>query len=236
MLIHHCPSYSSFVQFLKIDHCDFPDGLHYDVDNPIWVKNSDGSLRIGITAILAWSSGNFFAVTFKPVGTEVAKGQILGSVEGPKHFDVVRSPVSGTVSALNERLRVEPELLNKDPYGAGWFSEIKPKDRSELGILKSAHEAQELIAKQLRERRVHCFTAFPDHELFEVGVECSAVLVMLNQLLAPSDEGTVVHIVSDDPTAEIEMQRWSDQTGNQVLESRKEGNLYHFIVKKRGRG
>jgi TusA-related sulfurtransferase len=44
--------------------------------------------------------------------------------------------------------------------------------------------------------------------------------------------GEIVHVVSDDPTADIEMVRWSDETGQEVLESREEGNLMHFIVKK----
>jgi TusA-related sulfurtransferase len=42
----------------------------------------------------------------------------------------------------------------------------------------------------------------------------------------------VIHVVSDDPTADIEMERWSDESGHMVLESRKEGKLAHFIVKK----
>jgi TusA-related sulfurtransferase len=42
----------------------------------------------------------------------------------------------------------------------------------------------------------------------------------------------VVHVVSDDPTADIEMERWADETGQEILKSRKEGNLIHFIVKK----
>ena len=221
---------------MRIDQCDFPDGLLYDVDNLVWAKESDGDLRIGITNVLAWSSGAFFAVTFKPVGTEVRRGQVVGSVEGPTHFDVVRAPVSGTVSAVNGMLNVEPKLLNKDPYGAGWFCEVRPKDRADLATLKTLTEAQPSIAQQLKARRVHCFAEFPDQEMYEIGVECSAVLVELNGLLARSSEGTVVHIVSDDPTADIEMQRWSDETKNEVLETRKEGNLYHFIVKKKGRG
>ena len=84
----------------------------------------------------------------------------------------------------------------------------------------------------MRELKVHCFSNFPDHEMFEIGTECSAVLVKLNELLGASARGTIVHVVSDDNTAEIEMTRWSDQTGNEVLESRRESNLYHFIVRK----
>jgi len=54
---------------------------------------------------------------------------------------------------------------------------------------------------------VHCFAGFPDYEMYEIGVECSAVLVMLNDFLATSEKGIVVHIVSDDTTADIEMER-----------------------------
>jgi glycine cleavage system H protein len=85
---------------------------------------------------------------------------------------------------------------------------------------------------QIRELRVRCFKAFPDYEMWEIGVECAGVLVRLNDLMGQSSLNEVVHVVSDDPTADIEMVRWSDETGQQLLESRKEGKLMHFIVRK----
>ena len=90
------------------------------------------------------------------------------------------------------------------------------------------------LESRLKEMRIHCFAEFPDLELFEIGVECAAVIVRLNELIAGAQVGAVVHIVSDDSTAEIEMARWSDQTGNEVLDSRFEDGVYHFIVKKKG--
>lgn len=54
----------------------------------------------------------------------------------------------------------------------------------------------------------------------------------LNDLMQRSSVNGVVHVVSDDPTADIEMVRWSDETGQQLLESRKEGKLIHFVVRK----
>jgi len=54
----------------------------------------------------------------------------------------------------------------------------------------------------------------------------------LNELMERCKLGEVVHVVSDDVTADIEMERWSDETGQAVLESRKEGKLTHFIVRK----
>jgi TusA-related sulfurtransferase len=68
--------------------------------------------------------------------------------------------------------------------------------------------------------------------MFEIGVECAATLTKLDELLLKVPIGDVVHLVSDDITADLEMIRWSEQTGQSLLEIRTEGNLFHFIVKK----
>jgi TusA-related sulfurtransferase len=147
---------------------------------------------------------------------------------------VVRSPVSGTISRTNASLAARPELLNRDPYGKGWFAEIKVGKTEDLGFLRRLPDAEPQIARKLKERHVHCFAAFPDYEMSDIGVECAAVLVELNELLSKSSTGTVVHIISDDSSAEVEMERWSDQTGNALLEYRKDGSIHHFIVRKAG--
>ena len=76
------------------------------------------------------------------------------------------------------------------------------------------------------------FSAFPDYEMFEIGVECAATLTKLDELIGKINMGNVVHVVSDDTSADLEMIRWSEERGQDLLESRKEGNLFHFIVKK----
>lgn len=217
---------------LKIDHCDFPDGLLYDVEQGTWAEKRGEVIRVGITSLLSWSFGVFSAITFRGIGTALVRGQVMGTMEGSRHFDVFRSPVSGTLFAVNERLVDEPGLLNKNPYGEAWFAEIRPKDVGELGALVGLPEAERRIAELLKERHVHCFAAFPDFEVFDQGVECQAVLAKLNELLERSTPGTVVHVVSDDSSAEVEMQRWSDQTGNSIVDMQKEGKLFHYIVRK----
>ncbi len=217
---------------MKIDGCEFPDELLYDVESSVWAKLEEGVAKIGINAILSWLSGGFTSVTFKPNAT-IARGRILGAVDGPRHFDVVRSPLTGELEEFNQALIAEPRVLNSDPYGAGWFAKIKPLHiDNETQFLKNASEAREGLVRKLKDLRVHCFAEFPDFEMFEIGVECSAVLVKLNELLENARIGTVIHIVSDDPTADVEMVRWSDQTGNAVPETRLESGVYHFIVKK----
>jgi len=86
--------------------------------------------------------------------------------------------------------------------------------------------------KKIAEFHARCFKAFPDHEMYEIGTECSAVLVRLNELLATIPIGDVVHLVTDDPTSYVEMVRWMDQTGHELVDWRQEGNLFHFIVRK----
>jgi len=217
---------------LKIDHCEFPDRLLYDVEQGTWVDQRGDVIRVGITSLLSWSFGVFSAITFRSMGMDLVRGQVMGTLEGSRHFDVFRSPTSGTLSAVNERLIEEPGLLNKDPYGEAWFAEIRVKVNSELGTLERLPQAEHRIAELLKERHVHCFAAFPDFEIVDTGVECQAVLSKLNDLLGRSTPGTVVHVVSDDSSAEIEMQRWSDQTGNSILDVQKEGRIFHYIVRK----
>jgi glycine cleavage system H lipoate-binding protein/TusA-related sulfurtransferase len=182
---------------------------------------------------MVWLTGPLGSVSFKQFEVEVPEGRGLGSIEGPRHFDVVRAPMTCRVIEFNERLTKDPRLLNRDPHGAGWFAKIVPVNlENGRPALRPIGEIQEQVRERITTLGVHCFSEYPDYEMFEIGVECSAVLVTLNDLLSRSQKGTVVHVVSDDPTAELEMMRWMDQTGQALLESRREGKLYHFIVKK----
>jgi len=219
-------------EHLKINHCEFPNELLYDVEQGTWASLKGGVIRVGITSLLSWSFGVFSAITFRSIGTPLVRGQVMGTMEGSRHFDVFRSPVSGTISGVNDRLIDDPGLLNKDPYGEAWFAEIRVKDNSELGTLGRLPQAEHRIAELLNERHVHCFAAFPDFEIVDTGVECQAVLAKLNDLMGRSTPGTVVHVVSDDSSAEVEMHRWSDQTGNSIVDVQKEGKIFHYIVRK----
>jgi glycine cleavage system H lipoate-binding protein/TusA-related sulfurtransferase len=217
---------------LKIDHCDFPDDLLYDVEQGTWAMPHANMVRVGITSILSWSFGVFSSVAFRNIGTILRRGQVVGTMEGSRHFDVFRSPLSGILAAVNQRIVEEPGVLNKDPYGNGWFAEIRIENQGELSSLQKLPDVEQRIAEMLKERNVHCYAEFPDFQMFDMGVECQAVLVQLNDVMKRSTPGTVVLVVSDDKTAEIEMQRWSDQTGNPIVDERREGNLYHFVVRK----
>jgi len=220
---------------LQVEHCDFPEDVRYDLENNVWIRLDSGRIvaRLGITSVHAALAGKLSKVKFKPVGTHVLKAQSVATIESAKYFGVVRTPLSGKLVALNSRLEVEPKLANDSPYGDGWFVDITlDQDTAGLESLVEPNAAVESIRAQIRDLRVRCFAAYPDYEMWEIGVECAAVLVRLNELLESCRVNEVVHVVSDDPTADIEMERWADETGQTVLESRKEETLMHFIVRK----
>jgi len=235
---------------VKIDHCLFPEGFLYDLENFVWAKvendndnnkndnaSSDSSSKkftIGVTPILASIAGKFTMIKLKPIGTEVGKGKSIGSVESVRYFGIARAPISGKILQVNENLLANPKLANDFPYENGWLikmetNSISPSEMSGLKIVEDCHEEIKSIMDKLH---VRCFAAFPDHQMFEIGIECAATLTKLGELLSKVQIGDVVHIVSDDNSADLEMIRWTEENGQELLEIRKEDNLFHFIVKK----
>jgi len=219
---------------MKISHCTFPEGLFYDTENFVWVNiNTDKIVTIGITAVLASIAGRLSSIKLKPVNTELEKGKSVGTLESIRYFGVVRTPVSGRIVEINESIINRPKLANDFPYTEGWFTKIQASNlKDDLNVLETIENCHDKISSQIQELRIRCFVAFPDHEMFEIGVECAATLTKLDELLTKIPIGEVTHLVSDDPTADIEMIRWSEQTGQSLLETRTEGSLFHFIVKK----
>ncbi len=221
---------------MEIDHCEFPDDVYLDVDNDVWLRISKDSARMGVTSILSFLAGKLTSVKFRKAngGGVVTSQQTIATVESGKYFGPVRTPVSGKIARFNTELERDPGLINRSPYGEGWIAEFEMLNQDQLSALKKSTDARDAIQSRIRELKIRCFKALPDDEMFSIGTECSTTLANLNQLLEKAPRGTVVHLVTDDPTADIEMIRWSDQTKNRVLETRREGNLYHFIIEKSG--
>ena len=219
---------------MQIDFCEFPDDLLYDLEANVWIKvNQKGGVTLGITSVHAALAGRLNQVKLKAVGESVAKGKNVGTIESIKYFGAVRTPVSGRITETNLDLQKRAKLANDAPYTAGWFVTIEPTNLSEESAsLSKVQDVEERIRSMIREVRVRCFKAYPDHDMWEIGVECAAVLVRLNDLIERCAIGDVIHVVSDDPTADIEVERWAYDTGQLVLESRKEGKLMHFIVRR----
>jgi glycine cleavage system H protein len=219
---------------MQIEGCEFPDDLLYERDGLVWVRReASGDVVLGITSLLAALAGRLAKVETRPVGDEYAAGKTIGTLESGRYFGPVRTPVRGVLLAVNETVLATPKVLSERPYAEGWFARLRPLDwEADRRQLAPLAEARAFLSVQREALRVHCFTAFPDHELVEIGTECSAVLARLDEALAHAAEGEVVHLVSDDWTAPMEMANWSERTGHPILEERKEGNLYHFLVRK----
>jgi len=215
----------------KIKNCLFADDVVYDTERNVWARFEGSDAVLGVNTVLAWLSGPLSSVTFKDVGTVVEKGKSLGSTEGPRHFDTIKSPLTGRITQVNSLLKEDPKLLNRDPYGNGWFVRMEPLKPEEKKDLLTISAAKGALEAKIDEYNVRCFAAFPDYEMYEIGSECAGVLVKLDDLISTSPKGTVVHLVSDDVTAEIELIAWSERTHQEILETRREGNLFHFIIK-----
>jgi len=219
---------------MRIEHCEFPDDLLYDSEGLVWARLLEsGDVVVGITSILAALAGPVAKVSARPIAASYPRQAAIGFLESGRYFGPIRTPVHGVLREVNAAVLAKPRTLTDVSYDAGWFARVHPTNfQEDRRTLRPANDAREGLAKQIAALRIRCFAAFPDHEMFEIGIECSAVLAKLNELLTRIEIGDVVHLVTDDPTAPIEMVRWSDQTGQPVIDQRKEGNLFHFLVRK----
>ncbi len=116
---------------------DVPDELKYTNDHE-WVQVTGAIARVGITDFAQQSLGDVVYVSVPAVGTKVTQGEAFGEVESTKSVSDLNAPVSGSVTARNEQLDSQPELINSEPYGAGWIVEIEIADPAQLDELLDA--------------------------------------------------------------------------------------------------
>lgn len=102
---------------------EYPDDLRYTTDHE-WVRETADGVRVGITSYAQDALGDVVFVSLPKVGDEVTKGDSIGEVESTKSVSDLYSPLTGTVTAVNEALDATPELVNSDPYGDGWMFEM----------------------------------------------------------------------------------------------------------------
>ena len=118
---------------------DFPSDLKY-TESDEWIRLEGKVATVGVTdyAQDQLSDLVFFEIT-AAVGEAVSTGQTIGAIESVKAAADLYSPVSGTLKEINESLAGTPELVNSDPYGAGWMARVELSDPGELdGLMDSA--------------------------------------------------------------------------------------------------
>lgn len=122
-----------------------PEDLRYTAEHE-WVAGDDsGTVRVGITHYAQDALGDIVYVQLPDEGAVVAAGESLGEIESTKSVSEIYAPVSGTVSARNEALGDTPEVINTDPYGAGWLVEIRPDDPAAVDGLLTAAAYRDVI-------------------------------------------------------------------------------------------
>ncbi|MFC7502911.1 glycine cleavage system protein GcvH [Nocardioides sp. CPCC 206347] len=123
-----------------------PAELKYTVEHE-WLREPGevaGSVRVGITDFAQEALGDIVYVSLPELGAAVSAGTPCGELESTKSVSDVYAPVTGEIVAVNEALDATPELVNNDPYGAGWLFEVVPADKGDVdGLLDAAaYEAQ----------------------------------------------------------------------------------------------
>ena len=124
-----------------------PDDLSYTKDHE-WIRVEGATGIVGITDFAQDALGDVVFVELPTVGATLASGQTFGFVESNKTVSDLFAPVAGRVTAVNEALRDQPELVNRDPYGEGWMIRLAVADgAATTGLLDAAayraHVAQE---------------------------------------------------------------------------------------------
>jgi glycine cleavage system H protein len=125
----------------------YPEDLKYTAEHE-WVRSpgeSEGSVRIGITNYAQDALGDIVYVSLPEVGETVSAGEACGELESTKSVSDVYAPVDGEVSARNTSLDATPELVNNDPYGAGWLYEVVPTDPAAVDGLMDAEGYQSTL-------------------------------------------------------------------------------------------
>ncbi|MFC6156848.1 glycine cleavage system protein GcvH [Kribbella jiaozuonensis] len=120
----------------------YPEDLKYTAEHE-WLKaGSDGPVRVGITDFAQDQLGDIVYVQLPEVGSTVRAGDACGELESTKSVSDLFAPVNGTVTAVNEALADQPDLVNSDPYGEGWLLDIEVEDAAEVSALMDADAYQ----------------------------------------------------------------------------------------------
>jgi glycine cleavage system H protein len=107
-----------------------------------WVRKEGDVIVCGITDHAQDSLSDVVYVELPEVGVTYSKGDVFGVIESVKAASDLYMPMGGEIVEVNEALEDEPEIVNGDPFGAGWMIKFKPSDSGEWDSLISGEEYQ----------------------------------------------------------------------------------------------
>ena len=120
---------------------NMPQDLRYTKSHE-WIKVTDGEVTVGISDFAQSQLGDLTFIELPSAGDSVSAGDEVAVVESVKAASDVYSPVSGTITAVNEALEASPELINNDAFGEGWMFKVRLSDAAQLdGLLSAADYA-----------------------------------------------------------------------------------------------
>lgn len=116
-----------------------PTELKYTKDHE-WIKIDGNEATIGITDFAQNELGDIVYVEVETLDEELDKEEVFGTVEAVKTVSDLFMPLSGKITAFNESLEDEPEMVNDNPYDEGWIIKIELKDPDEVSELLSSED------------------------------------------------------------------------------------------------
>ena len=123
---------------------NFPANLKYTKDHE-WVSIEGNIATVGITEFAQRELGDIVFVDINTVGQSLSAEAVFGTVEAVKTVSDLFLPLNGTITEVNSGLEANPELVNSDPYGAGWMIKMTIADSSAAEGLMSAEAYQALV-------------------------------------------------------------------------------------------
>ena len=145
---------SGAVQPLSASLAGVPQGLYFSNSHTWTFMQKTGEARVGIDSLLVSLTGQVELRMLREPGSKVIKGEEISEiVRDGKHLSIL-SPVSGTVTGLNNALHDDPSLLQEDPYGAGWLLSVRPSNwMAEVTGFHLAADATAWLRKELERVR-----------------------------------------------------------------------------------
>lgn len=106
---------------------DPPQDRYYSREHNIWAQRDDaGQVRVGVDSLLLSSLGELAYIALFDPGRAVTRGHSIGTLEAAKMTTAIAAPVSGVITATNEAVLADPQLINRAPYSEGWLVELDP--------------------------------------------------------------------------------------------------------------
>ena len=127
---------------------NIPQNLKYTKTHEWVLVNADGTATVGITDYAQDLLGDIVFIQAPDVGSTMKAGQDCAVVESVKAASDIYAPIAGKVTASNDALSTEPEIVNKEPFGTGWIFKMSIADKGDLDKLLTPKQYADHVASE----------------------------------------------------------------------------------------